>query len=418
MTLLAELLDAEEPLFSLAIKELEDHTHKRGTDTALIGEIIEKANQRAKILGLDPDFTGRELYAALMKRVEHDNLRIAKRLGGKDPNDLHKMIPLIKNLVEELDIPKDAWVLKEDIAKEMLKMMPPKNIMKKLGRQNIQSLLKNEDLYEVYGALRFAEDGDWLNEFIKIYERLTPADFEARQIKMVVYDEKKWGNVAEKFIEKKLHNITHLKEMGAIMIMPVDLNKSKMTGKGITLKVLPLLLHYFNEIRLYSAFFKLIQNKENFGELVVDTLIADTPNVDLLRNHRVGWRVIQRYYGKLKDESHPEMFEPHVHPEDLHWRKAEETIYKFDPKMEYWRNMDYVGVKREDGIVTFNLMDVALGYANGNDFANRYIYHFRESLWNEIFMRYLGQANLEQRILMRLDNEIINPNKIPVKNRR
>ena len=41
----------------------------------------------------------------------------------------------------------------------------------------------------------------------------------------------------------------------------------------------------------------------------------------------VHWRVIQRYFGKLENEYHPEIFEPHVQPEDLHWRKAEEALY-------------------------------------------------------------------------------------------
>jgi hypothetical protein len=34
---------------------------------------------------------------------------------------------------------------------------------------------------------------------------------------------------------------------------------------GVTLKALPLLIHYYNEIRLYSSFFKLMQAKKTLA---------------------------------------------------------------------------------------------------------------------------------------------------------
>ena len=275
-------------------------------------------------------------------------------------------------------------------------------------------MLEKENLFEIYGALRFAEKAEWLNQFIEKYKTLTPDDFETRQIQVISFDSKKWGNIAESFIEKKVHNITHLKELGVIMTMPVDLRTSKMTGQGITLKAMPLILHYFNEIRLYSAFFKLMRQKKNFGEIFVDTLIADTPNTKLIKNRHIGWRVIQRYYGKLADEKHPEVFEPHVQPEDLHWRKAEEILYQFDPALKFWDDMDYVGIAIKGDVVTFNMLDVAFSYSNAIEYEERYLYHFRESLWNEVFIRYLSQKTLEERVLMRLDNEIIQPEQIKV----
>ena len=45
--------------------------------------------------------------------------------------------------------------------------------------------------------------------------------------------------------------------------------------RGIVITVLPLLLHYFNEVRLYSSFFKLQQVKPEFGGILVDTLIHE-----------------------------------------------------------------------------------------------------------------------------------------------
>jgi hypothetical protein len=71
--------------------------------------------------------------------------------------------------------------------------------------------------------------------------------------------------------------------------------------------------------------------------------------------------------------------------------------------------MDYVAVMRDGEPVTFNLMDLSLSYSNGISYADRYVYHFRESLWNEVFARYMGQKLLEEQLLIKLDNAIVKP---------
>lgn len=411
--MLSRLLQAKQPLFDRTITQLEAQTHNRSTDAELIAEILEKAHDRMRQLKLDPaDTTGKELYRALINQVKDQGNKLAKSIGGKDPNSLEEMIPLLTEEARKADIPRDCWVIKEDVAKQMLLDKPPRQILKRLGYKSAKEMLKNEDIGEIFGAIRFGEDADWLNSFNEQYESLTYQDLEEREIRIINLDYEKWGNLAEHFVEKKLHNVTHSKEMGIIITVPIP-PSSPMTGQGITLKVLPLLFHYYNEIRLYSAFFKLMKDKKNFGEIFVSTLIADPAHVPVTQGDNIHWRVIQRYFGKLKDESHPEAFEPHVNPEDLHWRKAEDVLYDIDPDLEFWKDMDYVGLfMNDDEPVTFNMLDVAFSYANDEPFETRYMYHFREALWNEIFIRYLGHKNLEERVLKRLDNDLIAPETI------
>jgi hypothetical protein len=408
MSLLGALLKAKDPLLEIAITQLEEVSGREGLDTALIGEILAKAYERAGQMGLDPDFNAKELYHSLINRVKADDARLAEKLGGQDPDDVAEMLPLIVKAVNKADLPKSGWFMKEAVAHRMLKEQPPPNIMKRLGYSDATAMLDRENLFELYCALRFAEEAEWLNQFNARYKKLKFKDFENRQVQIINYDAEKWGDIAEHFIQKKLHNITHLKELGVVCTMPMSIKKMP----GITLKVLPLLIHYMYEVHLYSAFFKLISVKKNFGELLSETLIADTATVATVAKQRVHWRVIQRYYGKLKNEKHKEIFEPHVQPEDLHWRKAEEVLYQIDPKLNFWEDMDYVGLDVDGQTVTFNLMDVALSYSNGIKFADRYLYHFREALWNEIFQRYMGQKVLEQQILEQLDNDLISPEKI------
>ncbi len=332
--LLRDLLDAREPLFSLSLKQLEDATGKQGIDTKLIGDIIEKTHQATRKLGLDHgDTTGHELYRALLAKIKAHDEHLALAIGGKNAEDVQALLPLIKKAVETADVPKSCWVLKRSVAKEMLRNTPPPTIMKLLGYRSIDSMLKHEHLAEIYGALRFAESPEWLNTFNEQYKSLKPSDFETREIEFVVMPLDRWGGIAEHFVAKKRHNITHLKELGVILMLPIKLY----TLPGITITAMPLLFHYINEIRLYSAFFKLQQVKKNFGEIFVTTLIADPGKAAVMAGSHVHWRVIQRYFGKLE------------------------------------------------------------------------IYHFRESLWNEIFMRYMGEKTLEQQVLQQLDNDMIAP---------
>lgn len=408
--MLSELLLAEEPVFTLALRQLEEESGKPGIDVRLTAEIIGQIKMKTKELGLDPDdSTGKEIYHALENHVAEDNKRITKQLLGLPENEteIRKLVPPMVKIAQKSKVPKKCWVLKRSVAKKLLKKMPPKQMMKHLNYRSIDSMLKNEPFDEMYTALRFSEGGDWLNEYNELFKTVKPTDFEVRDISVVEMDHDKWVDMAKDYAKKKRHNVTHTKEMGVIVVLPMHVSHMR----GLPLKTLPLLFHYINEIRLYSAFFKLKSTHPKFGAEVVETLIADPGKHSVMAGQHVHWRVIQRYFGKLKDEKHPEAFQPHVQPEDLHWRKAEEAMYDLDEKMEFWRDLDFVAtqVPGSEKPVAFNLLDVAFAYSNEENYTNRYVYHFRESLWNEVFMRYMGESVLEDQILKELDNDMIEP---------
>lgn len=404
--LLSELLAAQEPMFSKAVSQLEQASGNQSADLRLTSEISGKVVQKSKELGLDPhDSTGEELYAALLSLCKKHDAFLAKKMGVDDPEDVQAVVKRLARFARTMDTPKKVWVLKHSVAKKMLKKSPPKKIMKHLGYRSIDSMIKREKVPELFAALRFAEDGAWLNKFLESYKKLSPKDFEVRDIEVVTLDKKKWGGLTEAFVHKKRHNLTHLKELGVIVILPMPMARMK----GIVITVLPLLLHYFNEVRLYSSYFKLQQVRSDFGEVLVDTIIADPDHHAVMAGQHVHWRIIQRYFGKLEHESHPEIFQPHLQPEDLHWRKAEEVLFKIEPALHFWYDLDYVGIMHDGRPVTFNLMDIAISYVNDLSYKERAIYHFRESLWNEIFIRYMGQKTLEKQILKQLDNEMVAP---------
>lgn len=404
---LRELLNAEEPLFTQSLRELEWLTGKKCIDVKLTAEIAEKSHAAIRSLGLDSqDTTDKELFHALDRRVQEHNQNLAKSIGSSNDAPIKEIVPKLVEAANSVKLPRNCWVLKKSVAKELLREMPPKAMMKHLGYRSIESMFKNENFSEIYTALRFSEGDDWLNQYNELFiKRVAPSDFENRQIEIVVMDHSKWSDITAHFVKKKKHNITHTKELGVIVVVPMRQTHMR----GLSLKTLPLIFHYINEIRLYSAFFKLKSTLPNFGEVISETLIADTGTGATIAKFHIHWRVIQRYFGKLGEQP-PEVFQPHVQPEDLHWRKAAEVLYELSPELKFWQDMDYVArVSKDQHPVAFNLFDVSFAYSNEEKFENRYFYHMRESLWNEIFMRYMGEPELKKQILQQLDNDMIQP---------
>jgi len=410
---LRDLLDAEEPVFTQSLQQLENLTGKNGADSKLIGDIIAKSHDNMREMGLDPVVTtGPELYQALFARVEKDIARLTRIIGAEPDADVKTLVPLMVKAAESVKFPRKVFVIKRDKAKDLLRQMPPKNLMQHLGYDDIEKMFDNEDFDELYTALRFSEGPDWLQKYNELFEHITAKDYEERDIRIVIMDHDKYVDLAEHLVQKKLHNITHTKEMGIIVVMPMHATKMR----GLVLKSLPLMLHYLNEIKLYSTYFRLKSHKPHFGKVVTETLNADPGNAAQIVGHNIHWRVIQRYLGKHKEDNiSPVEWEPHVQPEDLHWRRAEELLYQIDPELGFWKDRDYVALMYDGFPVAFNLFDVSFAYSNSEKYEGRYAYHFRESLWNEIFARYMGEGNLEKQILDQLDNDMIAPEKLPVK---
>ncbi len=411
---LSDLLDAEEPLFTQAVRQLEEVSGRHGADVKLIGDITAMAHENLRELGLNPAAsTGEEAYQALLGRVEKDIKRLVRIIGADEARseDVKYLVPFMIEAANKVSFNRKVFVLKRESAKNLLRKMPPKQLMKKLGYTDIEKMMELEDFDEVYTALRFSEGAEWLNEYAELFSTVTPDDYEYRDLRIIQMDHDKYVDLAAHFVQKKLHNVTHTKEMGTIVVVPMHVRKMR----GLALKTLPLLLHYMNEVKLYSTFFKLKSTQPNFGKTVVETLIADPGTGSQMAGKRIHWRVIQRYLGKHKEESVDKVaFEPHVQPEDLHWRRAEDLLYEIDPELKFWKDRDYVAINYDGFPVAFNLFDVSFAYSNKEPYAGRYAYHMRESLWNEIFVRYMGFKNLADQVLAQLDNDKIAPEKLPV----
>lgn len=400
---LSELLEADEPLFSVSMQQLERASGQHGVDVRLTADIITSTHQKMRELGLDPrDTNGLELYHALFGLVKLHDSFLAKKMGVKNHGNVREVLTAIQKNAKTLPVNQSTWAIKHSALKKLLKKMPPKKVMKTLRYRSLDSMLKRESPSELLGGARFAESLDWQRKFVEQYSKLTPSDFENRDIEVIYFDPAKWNGVADEFVRQTRHTVGHLKEVGVILLAPIPVEHMP----GITITTLPFVLHYMNEIRLYAAYFKSQQMHLDFGPKLAKTVNEDPEHHAFMAGHGVHWRVIQRHFGR--SNAYNEIFEPHLTSDDVAWHSAERALYKIEPALYFWHDMDYIGLRTGDRPVSFNLLDVAISCVNNLTYGYQSIHHMKSSLWNEIFTRYLAQPALERQVLSQLTYEAPN----------
>lgn len=390
------------------ISDLEMKLNATTGRVEVIDQIIQENEKRVIdhlwVLGLNDKATAHEVYDALISKVEADDLAILSAL--KISNLPHsESAKVVANFVSNLHPPKKGFFLKHEKARELLKTEPPKNILSALGYATVEEMLAKEDLLEVFSALRFLEEPEWLNGvFFKQYEKLDPSDFEERSIQVRALSAQ-WAKAAEKFVAKKYHNVSHLKEMGVIFVIPVFLGIS-----GETLRLISLLLHYLNEVEYYSELFEQLSfDPKTFSAKIISLLRGDVVEhrlPDTKDPKKTQILVVQRYLAK-DDENDWRLFFPHINPEALHWERAEQELQLinsrlpgFSNNLEFWTNVGAVGdfFKTDVGtevFVSFNIVDTVMALVKQKELL-KYLYHHQESIWNKIFFGYFGREKVRE----------------------
>lgn len=405
---IARLLGAREDIILDLEKKMEKVTGKKKVLDKIVEENEQKVKASLRILNLSGKEKAEEVYQAVLQKVRQEDENLYKFFVSPAFNTTQGCQVLVLR-AQEIAKTKEAFVLSKSKAEELLRANPPKNIIKLFGCQTIDELLKKEDLFEVFCGLRFAEDKLWLNNvFFKPYENLTAADFEKRPIDIRILQEI-WTEFTGKFITKKLHCISHLKEMGIVFVIPF-------AGyfPGATLQVFSLILHYLHEVDFYTRLFEQYakETPNKLGIRILNSLRGDIIKPPTPDKRTVIWQIIQRYLAK-DDPNDPRIFLPHVNPETIHWDKAEDDMTEMGKTfkaldLEFFGGMDFVGefFKGENGkeyLLSFDLIDNMVSLTNDVPISAEYLYHRQEALWNKIFIEYMGKEVLEKLIIENLD---------------
>jgi hypothetical protein len=399
---LSSALGAEEPIFSQSIQQLEQASGRPSADIRLSVDMQAATRQKIAALGLDPeDTTGPELYSALHERLKHDDVRVRTVLRISSDASAMDILASVEELITTLEVPKHCFALKAATAKRLFKKKVPKNAMKRLGYRSVESMLKHEPVAQLYAAALMVESPSWQKAFYEQYAQLRPSDFEVRPMHIVMPYSKKWLELAASFTVKAKHNLLTFKELGTIIILPMNGQT-----EGLAITSLLLGLHAMNDIRVYSSYTKLQQVKPHFGEMVRAAAVAEPQISAQLAGQPVTWRTIHRYYARLKHAYYPEIFEPHVQPEDLTWAQAEDIVAQLEPALSFWQGTQSLALLHEGQPVSCNMLDVALSYYNHLPFADRIVHFVRENLWHELISNYLNQQNVEEAVGRQLSYEL------------
>lgn len=315
-----------------------------------------------------------------------------------DHDEFGRMVLLAKRMVEA----KKGHFLKKEKAAEIFRKRPPQNLLNYLGYKDVEELLAKENVLESFSALRFVESDEWMHAtFEEAYGGFTPEDFEERQVTLEVLGPR-WMDVAKKFVAKKHHNVSHLKEFGVIFLNPI---RENVPGK--LLRDFALLLHYFHEIHFYSKLFERYFPEKDFAERLKSLLRGDVQ-----KNDSVGpaeWLIVQRYLWKENPQD-PRLFLPRTNPESLHWARGERDLANYFKdteccELEMWGGFDWVGGLFPDGgeeeVVSFDLEDNAMSLVSFMEGKQEFFtYHQREAMWTRLFIEYAGGEDGAEKLLI------------------
>jgi len=400
---LAKLLGTTKEKLESLSDEMGEFTGKKGVPERLEEKIAAERQEALKQLGLNGSSSRKEVLAALAQRVELLEEEAKKVLGEPAMAD-HAYIQKLFNRAVGIAKPKKGFFLKEEKAKELFRQNPPQNILAQLKYSSAEELLEKEDLFEVFSALRFLEDRKWQNEvFFAPFKKLTPEDFEERPIVMRVLDPKKWGSEARSFTKKKFHNTTHLKELGVVIVIPVDYTEGALT------RMFSMMFHYLNEVSFYAKYFRMIaEDPATFSGKFVSALRGDVRESAPDLENIVSWVIMQRYLAK-ENPTDPRLLVPHISPEALHWARASSNLAALaddTPGLSFWKGKAYLcGFTPEsDELVSFNFEDNVFSLAANPSEAfgegGQYVYHVREALWNRFFEEWFEKEDVLETLMV------------------
>ncbi len=392
-----------EPAFRAQLQRLEQAAGLPGADIRLMMEIVNETRGKIRDLGLDPhDTTGEELYAALKARLLRDEIQVRASLNMRADGTPEAVLEAACAHLRKLKLPTQTFVIKQSVLRAMLKKLQPKATMKKLGYRSMDSMIKHEPVAQLLAAVNIVESPEWQRRRIDAYKKLKPRDFEVKKAVFLLPTAKHWPEIAAEYTAHHKHNILAIPELGSVVILPLEHDLS-----GLAITTLLLAVSSVNDMRSLGSYLKLQQFKPDYGEIFADAMLHEPITSAELAGEPLPWKMVQWFYGRGHFQYYPQVFEPHVQPEDLSWHDAETMLAQLSPALEFWQGNQLLALLEDTRTVSLNMLDVALSVCNGLDYGQRIVHHMRTTLSRELMARYLHQENLQALLLGKLDEQLV-----------
>ncbi len=391
--LISDILDAKEPEFSHLIGEWERIAGRPGVDVRLAGELSRAVREVVEALGLDVrDTTNKELYFALLKKGREDNQKLANLLLIEESDNPSVVANKVVHFVSAFVNDRRAWVMKQSVARKLLKDNPPKKLLKALGYRSIDSVIKRESP-AVLITLGAMVDPAYKKKLLAQYKKLQASDFDPRQIEAVSLSSDKVAKLSK--AGYKIDNLILPSYDQGVLIVVLPQKRSN----GDVLLFLSALLEGVRSVLMYSSYFKTLSLRPKFGEKFSYTIEFGLSSSS---KHLVatGWPSLHRLIDR-SPSSFPLQMQPHIHQDDL----ALPNIGYFSdalPELAFWDRHQYVVKKDSSGVTSCNLLDVMINDFNDLDYIEGISWYGQGKLWDELFSRYLAHDPVSN-IVLKLD---------------
>ncbi|MDB5160758.1 MAG: Sugar kinase, ribokinase family [Candidatus Saccharibacteria bacterium] len=381
---LASLVGESEKSLTKIISKFEELSGFNGEDIRLVTDI--KADTRRKIesLGLDPhDTTGQELHHALRAKLQADSQHLARALNFKDSDDVDSRINKLTDFARQSAGEAPVLALKATAAKELLRKNPPKKLMKHLNYRSLESLLKREDMSQVFAAAPAIEAGVWSKSLAKAAAKLKPADFETREIKFLSMNSKRWALATDDG-----RPVTDVPLMGAVACWPAEVFARQESVYSALL-----LLQAAEALETDSFYLKTNQFSPDFGKMVAN-LFANGEQQPLLIEGQpfFSWSHLRC------------MFEDYEQPLT--------KLANAHPVLSWWKDSAYLAFL-DDEPVSLNLGDNLRSSLSGSSYKNRHTGSFTHRVRGELLNRYTKYQTVKNYILNQFDDTFIAIEPVP-----
>lgn len=378
--LIRQLLEQDDPLFTIHLSKLEKMAGSPGIDVRLTADILEMGRLKLSSLGLDPkDTTGAELYSALRAKIHEGDAAIHAYLGHPASSD--EAAKKICTVIDKIVGKRGLWCVKPTVLKGILKKNPPKKVMKVFKFQSIDSMNKRMDMAEIIFAARMLESKTWWTKQKKLMESLGSKDFEESKLKVLYLSDVRWLPLISDWEANKGHGVITSIECGAVGF-------AMNGGEAQYITNLPLLLHACNEILLHGSYLKLHYVHPSVGMALVHAVDEGTMIHSTISGIAFHWRDIQRYFGEVARTG--DVSYVHLDVQDLGWIHTEAKLALLIPELAFWVGCDFVGLAYGDGkIISLNIHDVARSVRGNLGFQDMFRNKMQRALRSELMARYM-----------------------------
>lgn len=390
--ILGELLGASQPDFNHLIQRLERAAGRPSADIRITHDIAGKIRSAATALHLDPhESTNKELYVALQGRLHVDEQKVLEGLSVHNVHDTELLLWSVQRFVQKQTKGHGVLAIKQVALKRLLKKQQPKKALKALGYRSLDSMLKHESAASLLTAISLTESASWLKKFHKQYQDLGFHDFEQRDIQVFQPRNARWRKFGEAVSQQRRHNVMAFSEAGVVAILPMA-----QYVQGLAIVDLVTALQKANDIYAISTYLKLQQMTPRFSEEVAR--IADVNDISAvwLGDQEVSWQTLHAY---LANQTEVQYFDPYIQADDLYVIPVEQTLESLHPAMSFWADISHALRSDVTGLLSCNLLDVAINYCNKLSYQQASVLHAQQKLWHEVTSNYLSPGIVERQLL-------------------